>query len=237
MGSKIKLAETKISKQLSAYSLIHYDIDFARNALYMASKIEVEQLNIPADQYTKSHVLAMMSMDAVLKAGGAVATADANVSTIDIMKGALFEAAIVSYARCFNSGLRTSLSKKNIKQRIPSSLKLHEKWLDARNKHIAHSEMKQERSLIGFQMVDDPAYGARPSTVFSNITVRRRYPSNEDLGKLSEHCKLVDEKIVQPQMLEKAKALREQLLKMSEIEIEKMKDFKEAPTQFEPMFS
>ena len=116
-------------------------------------------------------------------------------------------------------------------------LKLHKKIIQLRNKHIAHSELKQERSIIGFQLVRDPAYGIRPSTVFSNVTARRWFPKDKDLKKLSAHCALVDEQVVRPLMLKKAKALREQLLKMSEEDIESMRDFKDAPTTFDQMFS
>lgn len=237
MANNIKLVETKIAKQLSAYSLIHYDLDFAIHAFDMAAQISVDNPNIQASAYIGSRMTAIKTIDPILKSGAAAMLADANRSESKTMKAALFEAAIVSYARCFNAGLRTGLSKKTLSKEPPSSVELHDQIMMARNKHIAHSEMKQERSIIGFRNVEDPSYGARPSTVLSTIVVRRNYPTNGELVKLSNHCRLVDEKIVQPFMLQKAIVLRERLLDISDEEREKMKNFEEVKIDCGPLFS
>jgi hypothetical protein len=238
MKKSMKLAETKIAKQLSAYTLIHYDLEYSARAFAQAADLSSQREKIDAEKIIQSRLSQLALLDPILRAGAAVAQMDKDrLDSTSVVKGALFEAAIVTYARCFVSGARSCLSEKVFRGELSGAIKFHNVIIQLRNKHIAHSELKQELSIIGFQLVNDPAYGKRPSTIISAIAARRYFPSKEELKKLSNHCVFVDEKAVQPIILKNAKALREELLKMSSEEIDQMKDFGEAPSNIDPLIS
>ncbi len=235
---KIKIAETNIAKQLSAYTLIHYDLEFSCRAFTLAANFSDKKKKIDTEKCTQSRVSQIAVLDPILRMGATVALLDRNQSeTSTLAKTALFEAAIISYARCFNMSKRTSLTAKVFKGKLSPSLKRHEKIIKLRNEHIAHTELKYEQSIIGFQLVNDPAYGNRPSAVFSGLKARRAHPPSEDLHELRTHCQLVDEQVVQPILLKKAKALREELLNMSDEEIMRMRNYGESGHDIDPFFS
>lgn len=238
MKNSIKLAETKIAKQLSAYTLIHYDLEYSARAFTQAADLSSQRIKYNVEKIIKSRLSQFVPLDPLLRAGAAIAQMDKDsLDSTSVVKSALFEAAIVTYARCFVSGARSCISVKVFNGELSGAIKLHNAIIQLRNKHIAHSELKQELSIIGFQLIDDPAYGKRPSTIISAIAARRYFPSNEELKRLSDHCNLVDDKVVQPIILKNAKALREELLKMSSEKIDKMKDFGEAPSNIAPLIS
>jgi hypothetical protein len=238
MNKSIKVAETKIAKRLSAYTLIHYDLEYSARAFAQAADLSSQRENVDAEKIIKSRLSQLARLDHVLRAGAAVALMDKNhLDSTSVVKSALFESAMITYARCFVSGIRSCLSKGIFKGDLSGAIKLHNVIIQLRNKHIAHSELKQELSIIGFQLVNDIAYGNRPSAIISTIAARRYFPSNDELKKLADHCNLVDEKVVQPIILKHVKALREELLKMSSAEIDLMKDFGEAPSNIDPLIS
>jgi hypothetical protein len=127
----------------------------------------------------------LLQLDPILRGGATVALIDQdNRNKNEVLQSALFEAGIVTYSRCFNSGLRTRLSTDIFKGRLASEKKLHDAIITVRNKHIAHSELKMEHSIVGCQLVEDQNYGKRPNLVMTTLAVRRHVPNNEFLEEL-----------------------------------------------------
>lgn len=225
---KPKVVTTKLAKQLSGYTLIMYDMQFTDRIFGFAAKIEVRSPAQICDSRPSADTRfrQLLQLDPILRAGATVAQIDQdNRNENEVVQSALFEAGIVTYCRCFNSGLRTRLSAGIFKGRLASAKKLHDAIITARNKHIAHSELKMERSIIGCQLVEDHNYGKRPNLVMTTLAARRHVPNNERLGELEIHCSSIVSEVIQPKLLEKARALRKQLLQMPPEQIENFQDF------------
>jgi hypothetical protein len=225
---KLKVVTTKLAKQVSGYTLIMYDMQFAANVFGIAAKLEVRS---PVQRYESLPSVDMrfrqlLQLDPILRAGDAVAQIDQdNRNENEVVQSALFEAGIVTYGRCFNSGLRTRLSAGIFKGRLASAKKLHDAIIRIRNKHVAHSELKMERSIVGCQLVEDHNYGKRPNLIMTTLRVRRHVPNKERLEELETHCSSIVSEVIQPKLLKTARALREQLLQMPPEQIENFQDF------------
>lgn len=167
-----------------------------------------------------------LAMDPILRAGAAIGQFDEDGrNESEAEKSALFEAGIVTYGRCFNSGLRTRLSKSMFIGELAGHRGLHEAMMKVRNEHIAHSELKMEKSIVGFRLVEDQNYGKRPNMVLSALTMRRHYPTTERLSELAAHCRAIVAHSILPKTLEVARALREQLLQMPAEQLEAFSEF------------
>jgi len=164
-----------------------------------------------------------------LRHGATVANFDAEDRTDqEVSKAALFEAAVVTYGRCFNTGTRTSLQAKIFTGDLLAQRTLHEQLLNIRNKHVAHTELREEQSIVGFHLVEDRNYGKRPNMVMGITYGRRYYPDDSRLSEFSAHCNAVREKYLRPKLLEATKAFREQMLAMPAEQIEQMPPFSTA---------
>jgi hypothetical protein len=224
-GMKPKVVSTKAAKQVSGYALLRYDMQFASRVFGLAAKHEMRTPDQIRDSRPSldARFRQLRSMDPVLRAGATVAQIDSDGrNESETVRSALFEAGIVTYGRCFNSGLRTHLSDSIFEGPLSSAKKLHEALMKIRNKHIAHSELKMERSIVGCELVEDHHYGQRPNLVMTILALRRKVPSNERLLELQAHCDAIVTYVIHPMFLKKARAVREQLLKMPS---EKIEDF------------
>lgn len=56
MKKSIKLAETKIAKQLSAYTLIHYDLEYSARAFAQAADLSSQREKIDAEKIIQSRL-------------------------------------------------------------------------------------------------------------------------------------------------------------------------------------
>jgi hypothetical protein len=225
---KIKVVSTKLAKQVSGYALLGYDMQFASRVFGLAAKCEVRTQEEIHDNRPSldTRFRELVAMDPFLRAGATVAQIDADGrNESEAVRSALFEAGIVTYGRCFNSGLRTHLSEGIFRGHLSPAKKLHEALMKIRNKHIAHSELKMERSLVGCALVEDQNYGRRPSLVMTVLALRRKVPTNERLLELKGHCDAIVAHVIHPRFLEKSRALREQLLQMPSEQIEDFVDF------------
>lgn len=226
--SAIRIATTKLGKQLSGYILLRYDMKYASRVFALAAKrgvrsAEERESSRPS---AEERVRAFQALDPILRAGAAIGQLDEDRrSESEVEKSALFEAGIVTYGRCFGSGLRTLLSKGIFTGSLSNNKRLHDAIISIRNKHIAHSELRMEQSIIGFQLVEDPNYGKRPNMVLSGLAMRRHYPSDDRLVELEAHCRAIVENAIEPKLLEIGRALREQLLQMPSQQIEQLPEF------------
>jgi hypothetical protein len=228
MRHEMKLVTTKMAKRVSGLALLMYDMQFAARAFDLATKCPVRS---PADRLAsrpsaEAKINQLIALDPLLRRGAAVAQIDADHrNESEAERCALFEAGVITYARCFTNGSRTQLKEDIFKERLSAGRRLHQKIMTVRNKHIAHSELKMELSFVGCQLVDDANYGRRPNLVMALIAARRDAPSDERLQELKSHCDAIVLEALQPRMLEAARSLREQLLKMRPEDIDRFKDF------------
>lgn len=233
-----KVVTTKLSKQVSGYTLIMNDMQFAAKVFGFAAKLEVRSPAQISDsrQSVDTRFRQLLQLDPFLRVGATVAQIDQdNRNENEVMQSALFEAGIITYGRCFNSGLRTRLSASIFKGRLASAKKLHNAIIMARNKHIAHSELKMERSIVGCQLVEDHNYGKRPNLIMTTLAVRRHVPNNGRLEELETHCSSIVSEVIQPKLLETARTLREQLIQMPPEQIENFQDFGAEPPNIDDL--
>ncbi|WP_141399195.1 hypothetical protein [Curtobacterium sp. 'Ferrero'] len=63
---------------------------------------------------------------------------------------ALYESAVISYARCFNSGRRDKITERSISEVAgPSAVNFHRHIIAMRNRHVAHAVSDQSELRIG----------------------------------------------------------------------------------------
>ena len=148
-----------------------------------------------------------------------------NTDNNQFERDGLFEAGIIAYARCFNSGHRTALTHKIFKNKLFERKKIHNFIIKLRNKHIAHSELKLERSHVGVSLVNDPKFGNRPSVVCTLFSVRRPAPSSEKLREMAAHCEAIIDQYLEPQIIKVGSKMREQLIGMPQDQIDRLPDF------------
>lgn len=228
----MKVVTTKLAKRVSGLTLILNDMEFSARMFALAAA----QPTRPPEQVRDTHASAetrvreLWQLEPILRRGATVAHFEPNSQDdSEATKVGLFEAGIVTYGRCFNSGLRTRLSADIFVGKLSAARPLHEAVIGVRNRHIAHSELKMERSIVSCQLVEDKAYGARPSAVMSTIAIRRHFPTNERLLELQTHCNAIVDHAVLPRLLESARALREQLLQMPAEQIAAFRDLAAEP--------
>jgi hypothetical protein len=238
--SRLKVANTKLAKQLSAFALIINDMEFCARTFTLAAKLPSRSSSqVTRDRPSATARLELIfAFDPILRAGAAVGQFEEDLrDDNEVLKSALFEAAIVTYGRCFNSGLRTRLSDRMFTGPFAYLKRDHETLVRIRNQHVAHSELKAEHSLVGFQLVEDRNYGERPNLVTTVVSARRNYPRDERLLEFGTHCEVIASQIVQKKILEIGRALREQLLKMPAEQIAALPDFGSHPSGLEDIFS
>src|SRR5690242_7722510 len=97
--------------------------------------------------------------------------------------------------------------------------------MEVRNSHIAHSDLRLERAYTGIELVEDLNYGKRPNAILQAIFARRNVPHSDTLLKLSEHCVLIVEHYLIPQLSKVAREIREQILKLPSPQFEALPDY------------
>lgn len=107
---------------------------------------------------------------------------DQNTDTFDhqyLIKKSLFIAAVISYARCFNSTFkdgRISLKEKFIKKGFPehpslsvaNTMKFHKKIMELRNSFVAHADKSEYEETVAF--IEFSYQNERMNAQFSHIT-------------------------------------------------------------------
>jgi hypothetical protein len=228
----LKIVSTKPAKRASGFALLLADMQFASRVFGIAAKLEKrtpEQIH-GSRPSLDARQRQLLEFDPFLRAGATVAQVDGDVrNDSEATKAALFEAGVITYGRCFNSGARTQLSKNIFRGPLASAKKTHETLMEIRNKHVAHSELKMERSIVGCTLVDDKNYGERPNLVMSVLAIRRDVPSDERLTEFQTHCDLVVSEEIYPEFLATGSAVRDQLLLMPLEQIERLPDFATEP--------
>jgi len=234
----LKVVSTKLAKRASGYALLLADMQFASRVFGIAAKLEnrtPEQIR-GARPSLEARCRQLLEFDPFLRAGAAVAQIDRDIrNDSEATKAALFEAGIITYGRCFNSGARTQLAIRIFRGSLASAKTTHEALIEVRNKHVAHSELKMERSIVGCALVDDQNYDKRPNLVMSVLAIRRDVPSDELLAQFQAHCEAIINEVIYPEFLETGRALREQLLQMPLEQIEKFPDFATEPVAIDPL--
>lgn len=74
---------------------------------------------------------------------------DENSEHDELLKEALWAAALISYARCFAEGKRYGLSEDTLQAAGDQALEVHRHFVNLRNKHIAHSVNPFEQVEVG----------------------------------------------------------------------------------------
>jgi hypothetical protein len=222
----MKKLTTKIGKQFGGYALIRTDLEFSGFTFARAA-----DLSASAPPSSGEHDLFptieqdLEAAHPLLRSGGAVMFEGRKATPPDFDKRAYFEAGIVAYAKCFNSNLRTRLSQDIFKGALAGQKELHLWCMEVRNSHIAHADLRLERSYTGINLVTDAVYGVRPSGILMTMQVRRNVPSAETLLELSGHCALIVEHYLAPQMEKTAKEIREQMLRLPKAQFDALPDY------------
>lgn len=106
----------------------------------------VVRLNTPTTGKQRDLVGAMFDMERVAQLCREYVTAIESDAP-QVVQDALWMTAIVLYARCFNGGVRQALDPAVLDSIPGESHKVHEHFLDLRNKFVAHSVNSYEQTL------------------------------------------------------------------------------------------
>jgi hypothetical protein len=73
---------------------------------------------------------------------------------------ALYSSAVVTYARCFNSGVRTRLEEHHVRlatgDQADQAIVTHRRFLALRDRHVAHSVNSHEEGILGVVVEGEP---------------------------------------------------------------------------------
>jgi hypothetical protein len=97
--------------------------------------------------------------------------------------------------------------------------------METRNQHIAHSELRLEKSYAGITLVDDPNYGRRPSGIVMAIWDRRSAPRKDKLLEMAAHCCVIIKEYLNPKMLKTGLEIREKYLKLPKEQFDALPDY------------
>src|SRR5262249_36370932 len=104
---------------------------------------------------------------------------------------------------------------------------LHAWMIEVRNSHIAHSDLRLERSYAGIRLVDDPNYGKRPSAIVIAILKRCNVPRTERLREMARHCDSIISLYLNEQLAKVGKEIREQILRLPKHQFEELPNYSE----------
>jgi hypothetical protein len=225
--SLTKKLTSKIAKQFGGYNLIKMDLVFCAYSFFRAANLAAEKLPKRLDDgdFMKSVMQALEVGDPVLRAGGNVTLEHDNYDVLDQDRRAFFEAGIVAYAKCFNTSMRTRLSDGIFRGPLHPQKALHVWMMQVRNEHIAHSELRLERSYAGIQLVDDQNYGKRPSGILMAIVARRNVPRADRLMEMYKHCDEIIKHYLDTQITKTGREIREQMLKLPKEQFDALPDY------------
>jgi hypothetical protein len=112
---------------------------------------------------------------------------------------ALWTSAVITYARCFGTGVRMPLTTADV---LGLGLQgevqeFHEHLLAMRNKHLAHSVNRYEQIAVG-ALLTRPESGARRLDGIAPWILTHVVPDVVAVHQLDEMCRLLIEKVLEP---------------------------------------
>lgn len=220
----MKKLTSKIGKQFGGYALIKADLEFSSYVFARAAELS-KKSEPPAGELFPNFEQHLSAAHPRLRAGGTVTFESAKTNPQDFDKRAYFEAGLVAYAKCFNSNMRTRLSQDIFKGALAPQKELHLWCMELRNSHIAHADLRLERSYAGINLVEDASFGKRPSGLLAAMLARRNVPNTQTLTELSRHCELIIEHYLGPQLDKTAREVREQMLRLSKEQFDALPDY------------
>jgi hypothetical protein len=222
----MKKLTSKIARQFGGYYLMKTDLMFCRHVFSRAADIATPVVKKDSTHEAFDSVAAVLTTaDPLLRAGGTLASEISADDPLESDRRAFFEAGIVAYAKCFNSNLRTRLPDGIFQGALRAHKPLHAWMMEVRNSHIAHSDLRLERSYAGIQLVDDPNYGKRPSGILCAILTRRNVPRTERLREMARHCDLIISLHLNKQISKVGKEIREQILRLPKHQFEELPNY------------
>jgi len=94
-----------------------------------------------------------------------------------LLSRALFSAGLITYRRCFNSGVRQGLARADIVALPNNAIELHDYLIAQANKLIAHSVNPFEQTKVGVLVIDEQVAGVATASaqlvVFDESGIRQ----------------------------------------------------------------
>jgi hypothetical protein len=114
-----------------------------------------------------------------------------------VVMEALFTAAVITYARCFNTGKRSSLSENDLtKLGLEGDLRgFHRQVLDMRSKHVAHSVNPFEMITVGAVLSPTDAENRQVEGI-AVLIVRHIAFDADGVTQLHEVCKRLVDRVI-----------------------------------------
>jgi hypothetical protein len=117
---------------------------------------------------------------------------DASLGPDSTSARALWMAAIVSYARCFRGGIRTSGTASTLISRLRGlDQSSHEYFLDLRDKHVAHSVNALEQATVFVRLGPAPDFEVGTVGPFQSMTIIPDRATAERFKRLVEGVQLL----------------------------------------------
>jgi hypothetical protein len=115
------------------------------------------------------------------EARGAATAGTQTFDQVDIVAWALWNAIVVAYARCFNSGSRKAVSGRLSRPADPALAALHENLLNARDGHVAHAGRNSRAEVQQAFFVLVPG---NPGVLFSGL--KSTFASGSEIAQLRD---------------------------------------------------
>jgi hypothetical protein len=126
-----------------------------------------------------------------------LAAALADEQADGVMVQALFTAAVITYARCFNGGKRSGLGEGDLaKLGLDGDVRgFHKQVLDMRSKHVAHSVNPFEMIKVG-AVLSPPDADPRQVEGIAVMTARHIAFDADGIRQLHEICKRLSDRVI-----------------------------------------
>jgi hypothetical protein len=223
MRPPLKKLTTKIAKQYGGYCLIKGDLEFCIHVFTRAAELAPQRTPTQSGEDSGGFAERVKLAEPLLRAGGVLDFEQNNIDTPEQDRRAFFEAGIVTYAKCFNASMRTRLSEDIFRGSLHGQRALHKWMMETRNHHIAHSELRLEKSYAGIVLVDLPNYGRRG--VLMAIMARRNAPRKDKLLEMAAHCSAIIKEYLSPQIAKTNSEIRKHYLRLTKEQYNALPDY------------
>ena len=109
-----------------------------------------------------------------------------DVSTNDFSKKSLLVAFLTTYRRCFNSGVRQSITKEDLRSLPDEAIDVHEYLIDLTNRFAAHSVNRFEETKVFVKVANGKVIGAG-GTTYMLVTLGRNIEPSVKLIELIQN--------------------------------------------------
>jgi hypothetical protein len=147
--------------------------DKAKNSATMIEQLHIAELDMPSARVLANRASIFQDLTFCIQCCDRLSsTLEPGVQEDTVLQQALWTAALISYARCFATGVRQGLSPSIYDKFEGEPRDAHQMYIDMRNRHIAHSVNPFEQVTIG-AVLAPPTSATREVQAVSTLSMKR----------------------------------------------------------------